>query len=977
MEAVNASEIDCDNQNNIICYYEEAEKIFKQNYDAEYWLEQSLYDRAQEYYKQFIKSAEKEKNEFETDHLIKAYIGKVLTNNSKKYLDPKKIEENIKYFDKSIDLGADWVLLHKCEYLYKLWQWNDKLSEELSEIRENYLKDSKKSCEKFIEIEAYNSPVYKKESDLYKIWNISIQEEAIFLVYHKLTWIYNDLENSSKSVDMALRAEKELEQKKYKWDSFFTDKDHIHQLFSFLGYAFDQGWGVEKNIPLAHKYREIASNKGNYEATLNIAIDNFSGVNIPLNLKKAITYFEKAIEIKPSEFAANRYLLDIYLYGFGVDIDTVKAKHYLEEIKLIANEKLENPIDYYQEDLDTAKAFKSFAVGMLSEWKNGEYSYNDDDVCDFAETSYNQGRNAYHILNACEYVANQGHLYSKIAMIDFYAYGTIVTKNTELSNKMTKNLIIELEESVQNKNWDKFKLKQGLDPETEYYKYIEYLKVNIAQYIFQGEVQNEPPQVAYKLLEEILFIDNKRSETIKNPVYISDWYMYNLMQIDGWGTKQNLEEAKRNLIELKTNYLFLKENPDQLPEYFPQENIDLALTTLSNVNDRLNQVGAGYISKSRAILSFPAIFSGEFLWHDSLRPIAVQIKFNKIRRIGYDIYKLKGVINFSEEGESHTDSNQYLLSGNLNTETNMVTFEEIDTGNSATLDLDHISGKYYVKFNEDFKSFNGQFIGNRNYDFASFELFKKENSESKVDYKKRIGIGKQYALLIGNNDYENLEKLETATADARSLADILKNKYGFIVEPPLIDVTRNEILMKLSHLSNVLNPDDSLLIFYAGHGRQDEDTGRGYWSPVDAYADNFINDISNDDITNLLKKINAKHILVIADSCYSGTLVLRGESLVNKSNNVSFFKELAKKESRKALTSGALQPVSDTGENGHSAFANSLLKVLVENEKIISANELHQNIRPMIMSKYSQTPLYNIVGNAGDEGGEFLFIPIQ
>ena len=185
------------------------------------------------------------------------------------------------------------------------------------------------------------------------------------------------------------------------------------------------------------------------------------------------------------------------------------------------------------------------------------------------------------------------------------------------------------------------------------------------------------------------------------------------------------------------------------------------------------------------------------------------------------------------------------------------------------------------------------------------------------------------------------------------------------------------ILKKLSYLSNALNPEDSLLIFYAGHGRQDEDTGRGYWSPIDAFADNFINDISNDDITNTLKKINSKHILVIADSCYSGTLVLRGKPVLNRANDISYLKELAKKESRKALTSGALQPVSDTGENGHSAFANSLLKVLVENKKIISANELHQNIRPLIMTKYSQTPLYNVVGNAGDKGGEFLFIPIQ
>jgi len=327
--------------------------------------------------------------------------------------------------------------------------------------------------------------------------------------------------------------------------------------------------------------------------------------------------------------------------------------------------------------------------------------------------------------------------------------------------------------------------------------------------------------------------------------------------------------------------------------------------------------------------------------------------------------------------EDKSISEQYLLEGKLVQNNGMVIFDELDTGDRNTLGVNYISGKYFGKFNEDYSLFTGEWVLNNGIGHAHVEVFKNENLNTKVDYKKRIGIGKQYALVIGNNEYENLAKLETATADARSLADVLQNKYGFLVESPLINATRNEILMKLSYLSNALNPEDSLLIFYAGHGRQDEDTGRGYWSPIDAYADNFINDISNDDITNTLKKINSKHILVIADSCYSGTLVLRGNSPVNKVNDISYLKELASKESRKALTSGALQPVSDTGENGHSAFASSLLEVLVENEKIISANELHQNIRPLIMSKYSQTPLYNIVGNAGDEGGEFLFVPIQ
>jgi hypothetical protein len=47
----------------------------------------------------------------------------------------------------------------------------------------------------------------------------------------------------------------------------------------------------------------------------------------------------------------------------------------------------------------------------------------------------------------------------------------------------------------------------------------------------------------------------------------------------------------------------------------------------------------------------------------------------------------------------------------------------------------------------------------------------------------------------------------------------------------------------------------------------------GYWLPVDATYDIEINWLSNSLITRNIKAIQAKHILVVADSCYSGKLL--------------------------------------------------------------------------------------------------------
>ena len=77
----------------------------------------------------------------------------------------------------------------------------------------------------------------------------------------------------------------------------------------------------------------------------------------------------------------------------------------------------------------------------------------------------------------------------------------------------------------------------------------------------------------------------------------------------------------------------------------------------------------------------------------------------------------------------------------------------------------------------------------------------------------------------------------------------------------------------MGELRASLSYDTNLLIYYAGHGIVDPVTGRGYWLPVDAKQSNSVNWVSNDDITDMLKVIPAHHILVVADSCYSGTLV--------------------------------------------------------------------------------------------------------
>ena len=200
----------------------------------------------------------------------------------------------------------------------------------------------------------------------------------------------------------------------------------------------------------------------------------------------------------------------------------------------------------------------------------------------------------------------------------------------------------------------------------------------------------------------------------------------------------------------------------------------------------------------------------------------------------------------------------------------------------------------------------------------------------------KIHFGNYHAVVIGNNDYRHLAKLRSARNDADSVAQILTADYGFKVTK-LTDATRGDILGALAKMRATLKPDDNLLIYYAGHGIVDSITEQGYWLPVDAEQQNPANWVSNIDLTNMLRAIRARHVMVVADSCYSGTLVRAASAKMKTSRDkVAWVKRMLGKRSRTALVSGGLEPVVDSGTGtNHSVFAQAFITALKENRAIL------------------------------------------
>jgi hypothetical protein len=247
---------------------------------------------------------------------------------------------------------------------------------------------------------------------------------------------------------------------------------------------------------------------------------------------------------------------------------------------------------------------------------------------------------------------------------------------------------------------------------------------------------------------------------------------------------------------------------------------------------------------------------------------------------------------------------------------------------------------------------------------------------------EQFAFGRFHALIIGNNAYRHLQPLETAVHDARTVDHVLRTRYGFQTTL-LIDADRYAILSAMNKLRETLTDKDNLLIYYAGHGELDRVNNRGHWLPVDAETNSSANWISSIQVTDVLNAMNAKQILLVADSCYSGVLtraaIARLDAAMSDEERLRWLKAMATKKARVVLTSGGVQPVLDGGGGDHSVFAAAFIRTLEENDGILESQRLAQTVVQRVAitaaaASIDQVPVYAPIRFAGHEAGDFFFV---
>jgi hypothetical protein len=250
------------------------------------------------------------------------------------------------------------------------------------------------------------------------------------------------------------------------------------------------------------------------------------------------------------------------------------------------------------------------------------------------------------------------------------------------------------------------------------------------------------------------------------------------------------------------------------------------------------------------------------------------------------------------------------------------------------------------------------------YDFTIAPLAAAAGGNGSAAFVQRVPagvkLGRYHALIIGNDQYSAYPKLVSAGNDAQRVGGLLKQKYGFQTTV-LSNANRFEILSALNDMREKLTADDNLFVYFAGHGELDKVSKQGYWIPVDGRADAPNTWLSNRAISDMLNTMAPRHVMVVADSCYSGTMtraavpVFASDS--GSANWSRWVQAATSSRSRTALTSGGLAPVPDIGRGGNSHFANALVAALEDNTQLLEGQRLFREVSTALASAAAESDL--------------------
>lgn len=234
---------------------------------------------------------------------------------------------------------------------------------------------------------------------------------------------------------------------------------------------------------------------------------------------------------------------------------------------------------------------------------------------------------------------------------------------------------------------------------------------------------------------------------------------------------------------------------------------------------------------------------------------------------------------------------------------------------------------------------------------------------------------RRVALVIGNNDYQKLPKLEKAVNDANAVASELK-KVGFEVTS-LNNVSRNKMNQSINEFAKRISGGGVGVFFYAGHGVQFNN--QNFLVPVDMDPPNDEADVGDQAISvpiiqDKLVDAKAKYTLLVLDACRNNPLPKKAGRSIGATRGLAM---TSSPSGQTVLYSAganqqALDSLDDNDRNPNGVFTREFLPMI--SQPGISATDAIRKTRSIVRQKaksvgHDQDPAFY-----DQSDGDFYFV---
>lgn len=224
-----------------------------------------------------------------------------------------------------------------------------------------------------------------------------------------------------------------------------------------------------------------------------------------------------------------------------------------------------------------------------------------------------------------------------------------------------------------------------------------------------------------------------------------------------------------------------------------------------------------------------------------------------------------------------------------------------------------------------------------------------------------------FAVIIGNENYQRVSKVDFAINDARVFAKYCNRTLGIPENNIRVynDATFGDLAAAMSDIDEICKAYQGkakVIFYYAGHGVPDESNRNAYLLPVDATGSQLETCYSLSKIYEQLGNLQAKSVLTLIDACFSGSV--RGEGMLASARGVKMKPKDIKVGGNMVVISAASgdQTALPYPEKNHGLFTYFLLTKLRDSMGDVTVGEMADYLKEevakqaIVVNKKPQTP---------------------